>query len=130
MRRRYTSDSDESPLSSSLTTPVEEEPQPFDQILIQGALDNPSDEELQLASLTPRASSYHMTGKSAYDTHSTPKTPRSLSKGFMKAKQFAKSIGKGTLRGSAKVRPTLLAISKTQPHVFRGRKSGPFCCRK
>src|SRR5262245_21037946 len=98
MRRRYTADSDESPLSSSLTTPVDEELQPFDQVLIQGALGNPSDEELQLASLTPRASSYRMSRKSLFDTQLTPKTPRSLSKGFVKAKQFAKSIGKGSLR--------------------------------
>ena len=34
----------------------------------------------------------------------------------MKAKQFAKSIGKGSLCGSAKICLTLLAILNTQPH--------------
>jgi hypothetical protein len=105
MRRSNTaSDSDESPLTSSLTTPVEEEPQPFDDVLIRKALGvSSSEEEQQFASLTPRASNYEFDSKFVYESSMTPKASRSLSKGFMKAKQFAKSIGKGSLRGSAKV---------------------------
>lgn len=94
---------DDSPFSSGLNTPVDEVLQPFNQVLVQGSPTTPSGDEFELVSCTPRPSSYEISEKLVCRPPTTPKGPRSLSKGFLKAKNFAQSLGKGSSKKSGKV---------------------------
>jgi hypothetical protein len=110
LQRNFTeSDSDTSPFSSGLTTPADEALQPFDQVVVQRALDSAQDGIDTLPSIETTAILHEGVA---------PKSPArkigSLSKSFLKAKTFADGLKKSA--ASAKV--ILLSNQAVWRHAY------------
>jgi hypothetical protein len=93
MQRSLTnSDTDDSPFSSNLVTPVDELSQPFDQAAVQDAL-NDVQGEMDRVSWKPRSVKFRT--DHILHPHLTPKHT-SLSKGLGMAKTFARALKRST----------------------------------